>query len=66
MCVSERERGAYMKCPRERGKNTEWQHLGIDCDIVFTFLMDVCNKVTCKWSTRGDMTLYLEKDKTVS
>lgn len=50
----------------EQGEDTEWQHLGIDCDIVLTFLMDVCNKVTCKWSTRGDMTLYLEKDKTVS
>ena len=49
-----------------QGEDTEWQHLGIDCDIVLTFLMDVCNKVTCKWSTRGDMTLYLEKDKTVS
>lgn len=55
-----------VKCSREQGEDAEWQHLGIDCDIVLTFLMDVCNKVTCKWSTRGDMTLYLEKDKTVS
>lgn len=62
----ERKKCVNVKCSREQGEDTEWQHLGIDCDIVLTFLMDVCNKVTCKWSTRGDMTLYLEKDKTVS
>lgn len=62
-----RERNVLIwNVPGEQGEDTEWQHLGIDCDIVLTFLMDVCNKVTCKWSTRGDMTLYLEKDKTVS
>lgn len=70
MCVPEGrgggQKGACMKCSGEQGEDTEWQHLGIDCDIVLTFLMDVCNKVTCKWSTRGDMTLYLEKDKTAS
>lgn len=62
----ERRERVNVKCSGEQGEDAEWQHLGIDCDIVLTFLMDVCNKVTCKWSTRGDMTLYLEKDKTAS
>lgn len=69
MCVPGGEEGRERIAPVRNvwgREDTEWQHLGIDCDIVLTFLMDVCNKVTCKWSTRGDMTLYLEKDKTAS
>lgn len=61
--MKDRERCLY-GMPGEK-HNPVRQHLGIECDTVLTFLMDVCKKVTCKWSTRGDMTLYLEKDKTV-
>lgn len=62
---SERQKKVSIWNAPESSGTPVWQHLGIECDTVLTFIMDVCNKVTCKWSTRGDMTLYLEKDKTV-
>lgn len=59
-------KGSLHKLHQPRSRDAESHRLVPESDIVLTFyfLMDGYNKTTCKWSTRRDMTLYLEKDKT--